>query len=219
MAAWSSVHRLAALMYINGITASGRAFSLTQIKAGLLAVPMLRSSTGGNAEHGEFNMYRHILIPTDGSELSQKAVEHGLAMARATNANVTVLTVSAPFHMFAFEPGMVTDTRDQYEQHVAANAAKYLAEAKQSASTAGISCETVHLENEHPYQAIIANAAQKGCDLIVMASHGRRGISAVVLGSETVKVLTHSAVPVLVVRPATSAVSLSQPNSSGRVAA
>jgi nucleotide-binding universal stress UspA family protein len=140
-------------------------------------------------------------------------------MARAINAKVTVLTVSAPFHMLAFEPGMVTDTQDEYEQHVVAHAAKYLATAKQAASAAGVSCETVHVENEHPYQAIIDNAAQKGCDLIVMASHGRRGISAVVLGSETVKVLTHSAVPVLVVRPATAAAALSQPKAAARAAA
>jgi nucleotide-binding universal stress UspA family protein len=189
------------------------------IKAGLLAVCRLRSFTAGNVEHGEFNMYRHILIPTDGSELSQKALEHGLAMARAINANVTVLTVSAPFHMLAFEPGMVTDTQDQYEQHVAAHAAKYLAAAKQAASAANVSCETVRVENEHPYQTIIDAAAQRGCDLIVMASHGRRGISAVVLGSETVKVLTHSAVPVLVIRPTMAAASLSQPKALARAAA
>jgi nucleotide-binding universal stress UspA family protein len=151
--------------------------------------------------------------------LSQKAVEHGLAMARAINAKATVLTVSAPFRIFTFEPDMATDTRDQYEQHVLANVSKYLAAAKQAASAAGVSCETVHVENEHPYQAIIDTAAQKKCDLIVMASHGRRGISAVVLGSETVKVLTHSAVPVLVVRPATAAASLSQPKVSARAAA
>jgi len=115
-------------------------------------------------------MFQHILIPTDGSELSQKAVEHGLAMAHSINAKVTVLTVSAPFHLLAFEPVMVTDTRDQYEQHVAANTTKYLAAAKQAASAAGVSCDTVSLENEHPYQAIIDTAAQKGCDLIGFCS-------------------------------------------------
>lgn len=159
-------------------------------------------------------MYQHLLIPTDGSELSQKAVDHGIAMARAINAKVTVLTVTAPFHMLAVEPAMITDTRDQYDQHVAASAAKMLSAAKQVASNAGVSCDTVHIESEHPYQAIIDTAAQKGCDLIVMASHGRRGISAVVLGSETVKVLTHSAIPVLVVRPASAAASVSRPKSS-----
>ena len=159
-------------------------------------------------------MYQHLLIPTDGSELSQKAVDHGIAMAQAINAKVTALTVTAPFHTLAVEPVMVTDTRDQYDQHVAACAAKYLQAAKQSASGAAVSCDTVHIESEHPYQAIIDTAAQRGCDLIVMASHGRRGISAVVLGSETVKVLTHSAIPVLVVRPASAAASVSRPKGS-----
>jgi nucleotide-binding universal stress UspA family protein len=73
--------------------------------------------------------------------------------------------------------------------------------AKEVASASGVSCETLHLEHEHPYRAIIDTAAKKSCDLIVMASHGRRGISAIVLGSETTKVLTHSSTPVLVVRP------------------
>src|SRR4029078_4663683 len=98
-------------------------------------------------------------------------------------------------------------------------AARYLEAAKQVASSAGVSCETAHVEHAHPYQAIIKTATQKVCDLIVMASHGRRGISAIVLGSETVKVLTHSAIPVLVVRPATAAASLSQPKVSARAAA
>jgi nucleotide-binding universal stress UspA family protein len=152
-------------------------------------------------------MYRHILIPTDGSELSQRAVEQGVAVAKAINAKVTVLTVSTPFHVFAVEPGMVTDTPEGYARHAAAFAAKYLQAAKQTASAAGVGCDTLHVEHPHPYQAIIDTAAQKACDLILMASHGRRGISAVVLGSETMKVLTHSAIPVLVIRPALRAVS------------
>ena len=145
-------------------------------------------------------MHRHILIPTDGSELSQNAIGYGIALAKSVNAKVTVLTVSTPFQIFAVEPGLVTDTPEQYVKRMATLAAKYLNVAKEAASAAGVICETMHLEHDQPYQAIIETAAQKSCDLIVMASHGRRGISAVVLGSETVKVLTHSAVPVLVVR-------------------
>ena len=98
-----------------------------------------------------------------------------------------------------------SNTREQYEQHVAACAAEYLVAAKKAASAAGVTCDTVHVEYPHPYQGIIDAATQRGCDLIVMASHGRRGIFAVVLGSETVKVLTHSAVPILVVRPSSPA--------------
>jgi nucleotide-binding universal stress UspA family protein len=145
-------------------------------------------------------MYRHILLPTDGSELSQNAVDHGLALAKAVNAKVTILTVSTPFHTFAVDPGMVTDTPEQHVKRMAALAAKYLDAAKQAASVAGVSCEMVHVEHDQPFRAIIERATRQLCDLIVMASHGRRGISAIVLGSETVKVLTHSVIPVLVVR-------------------
>ena len=146
-------------------------------------------------------MHRHILIPTDGSPLSQAAVEYGIALAKSVGAKVTILTVSTPFHTFAVEPIMVTDTPEQYAKQVAALATKYLDAAKEVALAGGVSCETAHVEQDHPYLAIIDTAAKKSCDLIVMASHGRHGIAAVVLGSETNKVLTHSNVPVLVVRP------------------
>ena len=161
-------------------------------------------------------MYRNILIATDGSELAEKAVDHGVAMAEAINAKVTVVTVSEPFPV---ELHMVSDTREAYERHVGARATECLAAAKQAASIAGVTCDTVHVECPHPYQGIIDTAIQKGCDLIVMASHGRRGISAVVLGSETIKVLTHSAIPVLVVRPSTPGASLGQEKPSSRAAA
>ena len=145
-------------------------------------------------------MHRHILLPTDGSELSQKAIDYGMALAKSVNAKVTVLTVSTPFHAFAVEPSMVTDTPEQYGKRMAALTAKYLNVAKEAALAAGVSCDTMHVEHDQPYLAIIETAAQKSCDLIVMASHGRRGISAIVLGSEAVKVLTHSTIPVLVFR-------------------
>ena len=145
-------------------------------------------------------MHRHILIPTDGSALSQAAVEYGIALAKSVGAKVTLLTVSAPFHTIAVEQ-VVTDTPEQYTKQVAALAKNYLDAAKEVALAAGMSCETMHVEHDYPYLAIIETAAKKSCDLIVMASHGRRGISAVMLGSETSKVLTHSGIPVLVVRP------------------
>lgn len=161
-------------------------------------------------------MYRHILVPSDGSELSHKAVSHGAAMAKALNSKVTVLTVTTPFHMLAFEPGMVTDTRDEYERHVVVSAAKYLKDAEDIASAEGVGCDTAHVEHSHPYQGIIDFATEKNCDLIVMASHGRRGVSAVVLGSETVKVLTHSAIPVLVVRASPSTASMQASTGAAR---
>ena len=145
-------------------------------------------------------MHRHILIPTDGSELSQNAIEYGMALAKAVNAKVTVLTVSVPFQTFMVETGMISDTPEDYRKRTVTLAANHLNAAKEAALAAGVVCETVQLEHDQPYLAIIETAAQKSCDLIIMASHGRHGISAVVLGSETVKVLTHSAIPVLVVR-------------------
>jgi nucleotide-binding universal stress UspA family protein len=145
-------------------------------------------------------MHTHILIPTDGSELSDEAIQYGTSLAKAVNAKVTGVTVSTPFHFFAVEPAVVTDTLESYRQRMATVAAQRLAKVKEAADAAGVSCEIVHLEHEHPYKAIIDIANARGCDLIVMASHGRRGISAIVLGSETVKVLTHSTIPVLVYR-------------------
>jgi nucleotide-binding universal stress UspA family protein len=145
-------------------------------------------------------MYKHILIPTDGSELSRKAIDHGIALAKSVNGKVTAVTVTVPFHVFSIEPGTAANTPERYEKNASDMAAKDLGVAKEAAKASGISCDTVRVEHESPYRAIIDTAAQKACDLIVMASHGRRGISAIVLGSETVKVLTHSAVPVLVVR-------------------
>jgi nucleotide-binding universal stress UspA family protein len=145
-------------------------------------------------------MYKHILIPTDGSDLSRKAIQHGIALAKSEGAEVLGITVTIPFHVFAIDPATVTDTPVSYQKRLAALATKYLGQIKDAAATAGVSCDVVNLEHEQPYQAIIDTAKKKGCDLIVMASHGRRGISALVLGSETVKVLTHSAIPVLVYR-------------------
>jgi nucleotide-binding universal stress UspA family protein len=146
-------------------------------------------------------MYTNMLIATDGSELAGNAVQHGIALAMRIVAKVTVLTVSAPFHVFTTDLEMVLeDTAAQYQAGMQQRAEKILGAVAHLAQAAGVACETVHVEHEHPYQAIIDTAASRGCDLIVMASHGRRGISAIVLGSETVKVLTHSKIPVLVHR-------------------
>ncbi|MGB6645291.1 MAG: universal stress protein, partial [Candidatus Cybelea sp.] len=131
-------------------------------------------------------MYKHILIPTDGSQLATEAVPRGIALAKVLGAKVTGITVTVPSEVFA-------DTKRTF-----AVAEKYLGQVKDAAAAAGVSCSVIHTEHEQPYQAIIDAAKKNGCDLIVMASHGRRGVSALVLGSETVKVLTHCTVPVLV---------------------
>jgi nucleotide-binding universal stress UspA family protein len=143
-------------------------------------------------------MYKNILIPTDGSELAGKAVQHGIALAKAIGAKITVLTVSIPFHVYTLDPQVVEDTETKYTQRMQESRAKMLSSVANAAKAVGVECETVHLVHEHPYQAIIETAKAKGCDLITMASHGRHGISAIVLGSETVKTLTHSKIPVLV---------------------
>ena len=138
-------------------------------------------------------MYTHILIPTDGSALAGKAVQHGVALAKRIGAKVTMLTV--------LPPAMITDDREMTEIRKARmqkRAEEVLGAV--AVQTAGVACETIQVEHEDPYQAIIDTADSKGWDLIVMASHGRRGISAIVLGSETIKVLTHCKIPVLVYR-------------------
>jgi nucleotide-binding universal stress UspA family protein len=113
---------------------------------------------------------------------------------------VTGVTVSTPFHFIALEPRMTTDTLESYTAQMSTVAAQRLDPVKNAASVAGLECDVVHARHEHPYQAIIDTAVNRGCDLIVMASHGRSGIAAIVLGSETVKVLTHCTIPVLVYR-------------------
>ena len=145
-------------------------------------------------------MYSHILIPTDGSELGGKAVQHSIALAQVIGAKITALTLLLPLHMFTTDTQMLEDTPAQYKARIQQHAEKTLDAVAHAAQAAGVACEIVHVEHEHPYRAIIDTAESRGCDLIVMASHGRHGIAAVILGSETVKVLTHSKIPVLVHR-------------------
>ena len=132
--------------------------------------------------------------------LAHKAVTEGIALAKEVNAKLTILTVTVPFHIFSLDPWVLEDTRPQYNERMRVHAAKILTSVMDAAKMAGVPCQTAHIEHEHPYRAIIDTAASTGCDLILMASHGRRGAAAMVLGSETVKVLTHSKLPVLVHR-------------------
>jgi nucleotide-binding universal stress UspA family protein len=148
-------------------------------------------------------VYKHILIPTDGSELSQKAVAHGIELAAALDARVTALTVTIPYHSLELDPAPVADiprAADFVREYLHGRPKLYLEAVETAARAKGITCETLQIEHDHPYVAIIETAQAKGCDLIVMASHGRGGLSAIVLGSETVKVLTHTKIPVLVHR-------------------
>jgi nucleotide-binding universal stress UspA family protein len=145
-------------------------------------------------------MFHHILCPTDGSELAEKAIRYGVELAKEQAAKVTALVVSRPFHIVTLEPGMLADTPAVYAKHVAERTKKYLDVAAQAAEAAGVACDTALVEHEHPYQGIIDTAKKRGCDLIVMASHGRSGVAGIVLGSQTIKTLTHSKIPVLVYR-------------------
>lgn len=145
-------------------------------------------------------MYKNILIATDGSSLSARAVEHGTNLAKAVGATVLLLTVSERFHVFASEAEQLEETSTSFKEHIQKQAERTLSEAAEIARSAGVEATTVHLEDDAPYQAIIRTAENQRCDVIVMASHGRGGVSALLLGSETMKVLSHSKIPVLVVR-------------------
>jgi len=145
-------------------------------------------------------MYKHILIATDGSELAHKAVVQGFALAKALGAKVTVVTVTEPWTaVVPGEMGMAFPV-DEYEKGASENAASILAAVKTEAGTAGVTADTVHMADQYPADGIIATAKEKGCDLIVMASHGRRGLSRLLIGSQANQVVIHSEVPVLVVR-------------------
>jgi len=145
-------------------------------------------------------LFKNILVATDGSDLAAKAVEQGVRFAKQIGAKITAVTVTEPFHLLSVAPRQLEYTPLEYKKHAEAHAEKVLGTVSEAARAAGVACEILHVEHEQVYQAIIDAASARECDLIVMASHGRRGVSAVVLGSETVKVLTHSKIPVLVYR-------------------
>ena len=145
-------------------------------------------------------MFKHLLVATDGSPLSEQAALKAVQLAKSMSASLTAVTVSAPFHVLAVDAVMVTDTEDVYDAECKKRAEEYLAVIKTAAKSSGVSFEGVHVFHDNPYAAIIDTAAARGCDVICMASHGRRGFTALVLGSETVKVLTHSKIPVVVWR-------------------
>ncbi len=144
-------------------------------------------------------MYKRILVPTDGSDITSKAVQSAIAMAKLTGAEVFALAVKEPFPYSAISEMQPVPPQEflDAQERVAAARVKAVAEA---AAAAGVSCHAHSVEGLHPWEAILDHGKAQDCDLIVMASHGRRGMSALLLGSETQKVLTHSTVPVLVVR-------------------
>jgi len=143
-------------------------------------------------------MFKHFLLPTDGSAASEQAIRRALALARDDQARVTALHVIQPFHLFSYHVDMIEETRASYEANVHGAARAILAAVERGAKEWGVPVETLTRVADHPYESIIQVAQERGCDLIVMATHGRRGTKAVLMGSETQKVITHSSVPVLV---------------------
>lgn len=144
-------------------------------------------------------MYKHVLIATDGSDLAQKAVTHGLALAKALGARVTAVTVTEPLATL-ITGDVIAFPTEEYERAVTQSAQAILSAVTETAKEHGIACETLHEKDQFPAEGIIHAAKSGGCDLIVMASHGRRGLSKVLLGSQTTQVLTHTSIPVLIYR-------------------
>jgi len=144
-------------------------------------------------------MYRSILIPTDGTEITAKAVASGIALAQALGARLSTITVKEPFPYSALSEMQPIPPQEFYDAQERIALAR-VKEVVAAADKAGLDCQAFTVEATHPWEAIVDHAKTQSCDLIVMASHGRRGVSAMLLGSETTRVLVHCQVPVLVVK-------------------
>lgn len=147
-------------------------------------------------------MFRHLLVPTDGSPLSQEAVSRAISFAKEAGARITFFCAVQPAPKMYYGMGAIFDTHTfaTYRENMVGAANEILDAAEKCAAEAGVPCGKTLLVSEEPYEAIIEAAHHNQCDLIFMASHGRRGISGLLLGSETQKVLTHTTIPVLVHR-------------------
>lgn len=148
-------------------------------------------------------MFKHILVPVDGSELSNAAFDRACTIARETGARLTVYHAKSTYLPYGMSSEGAFDfagASEAYRSAMNMRDETILSRAKQASSETGLSIETISTECDEPYECIIATAQRCGCDLILMASHGRRGASAMMLGSETQKVLTHCKIPVLVYR-------------------
>jgi nucleotide-binding universal stress UspA family protein len=149
-------------------------------------------------------MYANILLSTDGSDVARKGVKHGIGLAKALNAKLTIITVTEPLPVdygSGHAPGWIPSQQefDSFEAACKKRASKVLDEARAMAEQIGISAELLHVPNAHPATTIIETAKSRGCDLIVMGSHGRRGLRKLFLGSQTSEVLADGSAPVLVV--------------------
>jgi len=145
-------------------------------------------------------MFKHLLIPTDGSDLSQVAVANGVQFARDIQARVTGLTVTTPYHYVTYNNIQMVQTEEQFQEEMRHMAQRNLQYLQREAEVCGVPCELLSAVSDHPYEEIVRTAEEQGCDVIFMASHGRRGLRALLMGSETQKVLTHTKIPVVVYR-------------------
>jgi nucleotide-binding universal stress UspA family protein len=145
-------------------------------------------------------MFKHILLPIDGSAMSEITSQKCIILAKESGAQVIGIHVIPEFHVFSYAPAIMNDTSEQYQKDSQAYAEQVLAKVQGAADEVGVACTTLFMVNDHPYEAIVKAAKDKGCDLICMASHGRKGVKGLLLGSETQKVLTHTDIPVLVYR-------------------
>jgi nucleotide-binding universal stress UspA family protein len=147
-------------------------------------------------------MFKHILIPTDGSKLSEQAAKAGVALAQAVGARVTALFAAPPATPVVYKNLLPAKymAPDEHVQLIERVAAKYLGVIERAARTAGVRCEAIHTTSDFAADTILQTAVKRKCDLIVMGSHGQRGLKTLLLGSQTQKVLAHAKIPVLVYR-------------------
>ena len=145
-------------------------------------------------------MFKHILMATDGSDLARKGIDQGLALAKALGSKTTAVMVTEPIAAMMVGEAAIALPLDDYDAAARANAAKVLAGVSAAAAKVGVACDVLHVKDQYPAEGIVEAAKAGGCDLIVMASHGRRGISKLLLGSQATRVLTLNEVPVLVCR-------------------
>jgi len=148
----------------------------------------------------EVKMYKRILLPVDGSEFAEGSVAYAIRLAKSIGATLTAVHVTAPYSDIAIGEIGAYLPEAEYKARAAANAVAALDKVKAAATAAGLAVTVHHMSHSHPWEAIIQTAKKDGADLIVMASHGRRGLAGLLIGSETKKVLTHSTIPVLVWR-------------------
>lgn len=145
-------------------------------------------------------MYKHFLIALDGSDISKIALQQGLTLAKIAKAKITLLTITEPWASIAPDQMIVGFPSEMYENAACAEASRILTHAREVGKHMGLTCDTLHVKDRYPAEAILDIANTSDCDLIIMGSHGRHGLSRFLLGSQSTKVVAHSKKPVLICR-------------------